>query len=700
MNFPTAGSELGSVADLPIERLQFRPLLLAGHFDHLPHPAEGTPPAGDTAYEQLTCVGYQPQLKQLNAVVQIKRPNGYLGSICTAGSTEYVRFYSSTDDGATWNDLGLTSFTAYDTPGTKPLVFDVTLPVDLSATCCRFTNIVQVRAVLSWQVAPTSPTSPVVWGNGLDAHIQVAPARFGTLEELAGCLESPIDVAALGEVVDPGQVIAFGTSTPLSAGQLHKLYAAGDVPQHRYLLSAVSELIADPIALGTAAAHPGTTLFPTLEDEVDIASLLKFVLDPQGDETYEQLGCLGYNPSANTLVATVDIKLSSGYSGGLCTTGSNEYVAFWADWGAGTWEYAGTAAVNVHDISPLPGGGLQYAAALPFADALTHQQPCTDGPLEVPIRAVLSWGTPPSSTNPYQVPVWGGHLEGTVLIAPGEPVSEQGGADLESIGSMPIDLIDASGLASGQSLVGFVADHAPFGGSITFTGHVVNPSGGLGGSGLQYRILVSANNGATSAPMLGTFDVETDAWATDTQTTVMQTPDTDGWYTCLENYAAGIDVVGNVLGFYDTAGNGQLWISMQAREGTTLLGQTPWKLIQLDNTAPSPVQVTITSGGGSCGDFAPGDPISGTYYAADNEDLASVSISVEGPIPGSTMSQTITSQTLTSESGGFTLTTLTSTEPCGYTIVATAVDNTIVDSGTIGWPAYGYTGFCLRPANS
>ena len=47
------------------------------------------------------------------------------------------------------------------------------------------------------------------------------------------------------------------------------------------------------------------------------------------------------------------------------------------------------------------------------------------------------------------------------------------------------------------------------------------------------------------------------------------------------------------LGYVDTAGNGRLWVAMQVMEGTTLLGSaTPtWTMIQLDNTAPSPVDV-------------------------------------------------------------------------------------------------------------
>lgn len=687
----------GAAADVPRERAHFKELLLAEHFKELPAPAAGEPPAGDTGYEQLMCIGYQPQLAQLNAVVHLKLSNGYSGDICTSGSTEYVKFFSSTDDGASWTELGITSFTAWDVSGPKPLEFDVTLPVDLAQTCCKDENIVLIRAILSWEVPPGSATEPVVWGNGLDAHVQVAPLTLGSFENLWECLKIPIELEAVGEIVNLEQVIEFGAANKLTPVALHELYKGTEVPQHRYLLSEVARLLADPLALSAAAKEPEFALVPGLEDEVDLKAVIDVLLDPQGDETYEQLGCVGLNPNSNTLVATINIKLPSGYSGNLCTGGSNEYVAFWADWGSG-YEYVGTTSVNVHDIASIPADDLQYSAALPFAQALTRRQPCAEGPNIVPVRAVLSWATPPSDTDPYAVPVWGGHLETNVLITPGEPITG-GGPDLESIGSMPLSLIDkGTGLATGQSLVTFIASACPFGGEVVFTGHVINPSGGVGGPGLQYRILISTDGGSTFTPMTEEFSVQTHNWLTEAYKTVSQKPDAEGWCNCGEDYSASVDVVGNILGHWWTVGNGQLWVAMEARQGTIPLGPVApkWTLIQIDNTAPAPVEVKITSGGGSCGDFKPGDLIEGSYSASDNEDLNSVMIAVEMPMPGATLSQTTSLKTLTSESGGWKLQTLASTDPCGYTIRALAADNTIVDSEYVGWTGEGYTGFCLR----
>ena len=50
------------------------------------------------------------------------------------------------------------------------------------------------------------------------------------------------------------------------------------------------------------------------------------------------------------------------------------------------------------------------------------------------------------------------------------------------------------------------------------------------------------------------------------------------------------------------------------------------------------------------------------------------------------------------ETGTWTLQTLNDTEPCGYVMVATASDNTIVDSGFVGFETQAFQGFCLRPA--
>ncbi len=90
--------------------------------------------SGNTRYEEIGCVGYNPVLDLLEATVQIKRPVGYGGDLCSPGTTEFIRFY--VDIGGGWVDAGVTSFKAHDIPdGTdcakasiKPIGYAVSLP--------------------------------------------------------------------------------------------------------------------------------------------------------------------------------------------------------------------------------------------------------------------------------------------------------------------------------------------------------------------------------------------------------------------------------------------------------------------------------------------------------------------------------------------------------------------------------------------
>lgn len=90
----------------------------------------------NTAYEEITCVGFNPQRDTLHATVQLKKDYGYCGDLCDDGSLEYVRFFIDYGDG--WENLGVVAFTAHDLPGEtdcsgaadKPLSYGLTLPID------------------------------------------------------------------------------------------------------------------------------------------------------------------------------------------------------------------------------------------------------------------------------------------------------------------------------------------------------------------------------------------------------------------------------------------------------------------------------------------------------------------------------------------------------------------------------------------
>jgi hypothetical protein len=115
------------------------------------------------------------------------------------------------------------------------------------------------------------------------------------------------------------------------------------------------------------------------------------VVKKASDTYYEQLTCVGYNPVLTTLEATFQIKRSSGYSGSLCQTGSNEYVRFFVEYGSG-WEDAGLTAVNVHDIpngtdcEKQPLLPLSYVATLKIAPRTNS----CGHPVLSNVRAILS----------------------------------------------------------------------------------------------------------------------------------------------------------------------------------------------------------------------------------------------------------------------------------------------------------------------
>lgn len=123
---------------------------------------------------------------------------------------------------------------------------------------------------------------------------------------------------------------------------------------------------------------------------------------------YEEIDCVGYNPKLNEIFATILIKRDSGYSGSLCTNGSNEYVSFCVNYGSG-WEYQGAAAINVHDI---PTGTdcmksaekpLSYVASVPLLNP--KRKFCKTEVLPM-VRATLSWGFPVPVNNCTFKPVW------------------------------------------------------------------------------------------------------------------------------------------------------------------------------------------------------------------------------------------------------------------------------------------------------
>jgi hypothetical protein len=330
----TLGS-LGIKAELPepeLERTQFRELLLKNpnYFGNLRvspfKPVKEI--INNTSYEEIKCVGYNPHLEQLEAVVFIKRDYGYKGDICSKGSPEYVRFYVDWNNDGNWVDVGMASFTAYDIPDDKPLEYDVTLKLSPKEKFCKIENLPKVRAILSWDKPPTpnDPDLSPVWGNVVEARIQIDAFKLISIGEFVKLakLELPEDLLA---TVDLSQPVSMLEPQEVSLGELKEIYQDKGVPAHRFGFSHVQKLIAKP-TLTEELAKPGyVSVFEELD--IDISEPIDDLLKTDGDTRYEELMCIGFNPNQNALIGGITVKLPYGYSGDLCKKGSYEHVAFW-----------------------------------------------------------------------------------------------------------------------------------------------------------------------------------------------------------------------------------------------------------------------------------------------------------------------------------------------------------------------------------
>ncbi len=401
----------------PRERAAFKGLVLSNpnYFGNLVgSPLKAVLPISiNQFYESLGCLGYQSQQEQLEAVVYINQPSGYGTDICGPGSPEYVRFYLSFNNGATWVDQGLTSFQAYNIPegteGSKRLEYAVSLKVNPPRKFCFFNPVIRARAILSWNnpPPPNQPNWLPIFGNVVTENILVEPRRFIFPLELFEALKVklPPDYA---EVLDLEAPIATKAKA-LGAPELAQLYRKEKVPVHRFAFKELQSFFSGQSAL---SAEDFKVQFPGIEITPEIGDLILKPTD--GNTSLEELHCIGLDPNdPNVLVGTIEVKQPVGYSGGPCTDGSREYVTFWADFnGDGTLETClGTASVRVYDLAGnFPAGGVWYAVRLPV-NLDPYRKACAEGPVTVRVRAILSWNAPVNCANPNQVPVWGNREE-------------------------------------------------------------------------------------------------------------------------------------------------------------------------------------------------------------------------------------------------------------------------------------------------
>lgn len=674
---------------------------------------------GNTTYEEVTCIGFNPALNLLEATVQIKLPGGYSGILCTPGSNEYVRFYIDYGNGAGWVDAGVVSFNSHDIPDMldcakkkdKPLSYVVTLSLDPYQKNCKNPVLPKVRAILSWQVIPPNdqPNWSPVWGNVLDEYIQIKSRDFifaDVFEHLS--VESLKKLPELISEVKP-LPIPIPDPPPYSIAQLADLYSKTSrqkslsVEPHRFGYKHINTILEQ--------GNQDTILSAISEWQsvnLNWTSAVELLEKTKADVSYEELECLGLEYNLERLIATFRIKKPVGYSGNLCSKGSLEYIAFWADWNnTCKWTYLNTVTVNVHDIAQIPSEGIVYSAILPV-DLNSIRQSCEEGAKIGRIRAVLSWNVPPSTVDPDNLKHWGNRLDTHVQIRAGNPIAGDKPV-ISIIGGIGIDDINVSGngmtistaifaFGGGPADPWLLGRACPFGGLIIIQGPPI--------LGYKYRLRTRKYNNPMSEQIVtNTFHIVN--WLGIGSNI---TPDPGTGFVSYLNTLANMN---QVLSHWVPSGDGLNEIRLElATMAEVVVGWTPWYSIQVDNKSPrrrpilppyEPPLVTCEihiDSGGDCKDFIKGTKIKGHFVARDEHfgafSLVTLPSSMSPPNP--TTSTSSTSQTATFSTGGDEWELDTSTmKPCGYVVLLRIWDRAIINSIPKQHNHNSYdVGFCLR----
>jgi hypothetical protein len=693
-----------------------------------------------TTYEELKCVGYNPHLEQLEAVVYIKKDYGFGGNLCSSGSTEYVRFFVDWKNDGNWQDVGMARFKAHNIPGDKPLEYAVTLKLDPKEKFCTIENLPRIKAILSWNNPPTAgdPDFVPVWGNALEARIQIDALRLFILKDLVKMAELEFPEVLL-QSLDLSQPVSTLEPKELSLAELKEIYKDKGVPAHRFAFKELHKMLAK----SSFTKGDGVDFIDILSDlKIDKSKLVDSILKTDGNTRYEELKCLGYDQKEESLIGTLTVKLPYGYKGGLCKKGSFEHVAFW-EWDEieNLWLYLGTASVKVHDIKSVPNEGLQYAVFLPV-DFSHRRRPCAYGASEVRIRAIMSWETPPPPDNPHWIPTWGNREETRIHIKPGPVQSDEQIIYMDTVGDMAVcDIDQANGLAAGEGVISSIrdADDSPFGRTVTITGFIDNaPKYVIEGTQAPSKYKVSVRphdpvNPQPWQPLSNSFKVkvleQAGSGSIPVQKSMQQKVDpVDGYYPYLEDIhgSAWRRVSGRVLAKWETNKSMTgLWeIKIEAKtalgisiaSGIILCGDGSTRSsvrLRLDNKKPDPsIAIIGVQHGGSgsvnpaaqCGEFLVGDVIHGTYAVSDEHfGVLTLSVIPSGPAHGATVNPSVRAYNVvpgTGESGTWSLDT-SGMDPCGYVVRLWTRDRTIVDSAVQnGWRNHADVGFCLELADA
>lgn len=368
-----------------------------------------------TDYEHLVEIGYHSADERLVAVCHQTQADGYGSEVTGCGSTEFVRFYLSHDDGDTWLDYGVSSFAAFNLRESTPTggvasSASISLPhalLDLPGRSIR------MRVILSWQLCPP-PEQPFwqpVWGNVLER--QIVARTDATEATEAGCAASASDTRP---VVDHTGEIGASLSA-------RRAYAYRDaLDQH------ATELHADAF----------TALLGMQEEPVELDEAPLHICAMALDAN---------SPTSLVIIARLDAILGNA----PWPQPSAQYINVWR---LGATEHQSARFLGSTSFSMTPGCANGYLIARLPVDLSFERRPGHAGPSVLRLRATLTSVRPLSEQLPEQSSDPRRMSESTVFLPPG-PAPVQG--KLSIIGGIAVDNIDPE--------VGTTLPYARFAGS-------------------------------------------------------------------------------------------------------------------------------------------------------------------------------------------------------------------------------------------
>jgi len=643
----------------------------------------------NTSFESLGCIGYHSQTKELTATIHIKRATGYSSGATTNGSYEYVRFYLNYQDGEGWEDMGVVGVNVNNIPThkdcdnlpEKPIDYVVRLAITPKRKFCSYANLPLVRAVLSWNSIPEENDPGLikgnyVWSDKKEAQIQIEPLKFFfpdfPILELDGLLNTAIfnPNISLSQLAlsnpDYSEALKKAkykiTSKSLNFNALVKHYKEEKVAPHRFGYSLLKQLEYTPYP---AQLQNVSNLFEV--NNISIAESLAQLNKLKCNTDYEELMCVGADYNREALIGTIKVKKSSGYSGGLCSSGSKEYVSFYVQTDENCdWTHAGTTSVNVYDIKNVPEEGLFYSAVLPYKfPGLKKDTPKAH---ILKVRAILSWNVAPSGLDCVN---YGNVVESYIPVQP--QIEWNGiGPRMVAIGGVKVEKIN--------SLTGLTLLHSVF----RYTALPVKPESAFGGlivvealtnefEGQQYKIKTTNLSTGETKYITTPFRLDDD--------TSFSYANSNDEFTY---YGDGSNNSSNIVARFRPGTDDKLRVTIEHLDGTSYS-----KVIQMDSTRPK-VVLTIENYG-NCSHFVKGSTISG-HFEVEETHLESYTLKTS---IADTNPFIITSGD-ESDEGDFSVVS-SETKNCGD-IVLQAVPRTIVDSRAMHRGVTDRKIICLKDA--